>query len=86
MALSGASAPDRPDPTSDAAVRETLRLWEYLGHPLVKDFGLGMIAWELAGGLSGSREEMTRVFDLLCFLYDHLLREAETQSKASRKG
>lgn len=84
--MSGASAPDGPDPADDPSIQETLRLWQYLGHSFVKDFGLGVVALELAGGMRGSREEMTIVFDLLCFLYDHLLREAEAQSKAGRQG
>ncbi len=84
--MSGASAPDGPDPADNSVIQETLRLWQYLGHGFVKDFGLGAIALELAGGLRGSREEMTIVFDLLCFLYDHLLRQAEAQSKAGQKG
>jgi len=84
--MSGASAPDGPDPVNDPIVQETLRLWQYLGHGFVKDFGLGAVALELAGGLRGSREEMTIVFDLLCFLYDHFLREAEASSKTGGKG
>lgn len=81
MAVNGATFPDGQNPADDPLIAETLRLWSYLGRPLVKDFGLGMLALELAGGMRGTREELVTMWDLLCYLYEHLLRESERQAK-----
>ena len=86
MAMSGATRPDGRDPADDPLIHETLRLWSYLGRPLVKDFGLGMFALEMAGGMRGTREELITMWDLLCYLYEHLLRESERQASLNAKG
>ena len=80
MAISGATPADGHDPTDDPVIRETLRLWSYLGRPMVKEFGLGMIALELAGGLRGTKQDVLTTWDLLCYLYEHLLQEAERKA------
>lgn len=81
MAVNGATFPDGHNPADDPLIAETLRLWSYLGRPLVKDFGLGTLALELAGGMRGTREELVTMWDLLCYLYEHLLRESEREAK-----
>jgi hypothetical protein len=86
MAINGATLPDGRDPADDPLIRETLRLWSYMGRPLVKDFGFGMIALEMAGGMRGTREELVTMWDLLCYLYEHLLRESERDSKMKSRG
>lgn len=80
MAINGATPPDGRDPASDPLIAETVRLWSYLGRPLVKDFGLGLLALEMAGGMRGTKEDLVTMWDLLCYLYEHLLREGERQS------
>jgi hypothetical protein len=83
MAVSGATRPDGQDPRDDPLIVETLRLWSYLGRPMVKDFGLGLVALELAGGLRGTKSDILTMWDLLCFYYEHLLQEAERNPKRS---
>lgn len=81
MALSGATPPDGADPAEDPIIRETLRIWSIVGNGFVKDFGLGSVALELAGGLRGSRIEMLTIMDLLGFLYNHVLEEQRRQAE-----
>ncbi len=85
MAIRGATRPDGRDPAEDPLIREVLRLWSYMGRPLVKDFGVGMLALEMAGGMRGTREELITTWDLLCYLYEHLLRESERQAEMKAK-
>lgn len=66
-------------------IREVLRLWSYVGRALAKDFGMGMLALEIAGGLRGTRGEIAIIWDLLCYLYEHFLREAERQADMKTK-
>jgi hypothetical protein len=47
---------------------------------MVKEFGLGMIALELAGGLRGTKQDVLTTWDLLCYLYEHLLQDAERKA------
>jgi hypothetical protein len=86
MAISGATRPDGLDPADDPLIRETLRLWSYIGRPFVKDFGLGLFAMEMAGGMRGTREELVAMWELLCYLYEHLLREEERQVTMNAPG
>lgn len=85
MAWSGATPPDGADPFEDPIIAETLRLWSAMGNGFVKDFGLGPVALELAGGLRGTRSEMREVLHLLGFLYDHILREQSDRAKSGAK-
>lgn len=85
MAWSGATPPDGADPLEDPLIHETLRLWSILGNGFVKDFGLGEVALEVAGGLRGTRTEMQEVLHLLGFLYDHILREQSERARAGAK-
>lgn len=85
MAWSGATPPDGANPLEDPLIHETLRLWSVLGNGFVKDFGLGSVALELAGGLRGTRSEMLEVIHLLGFLYGHVLREQTERAKSGAK-
>jgi hypothetical protein len=84
MALSGATPPDGADPTEDPLIKEVLRLWSVVGNGFVKDFGLGTVALELAGGFRGTRTEMLMALDLLGFLYNHALEEQRRQNESKR--
>lgn len=85
MAWSGATPPDGADPTEDPLIKETLRLWSILGSGFVKDFGLGSVALELAGGLRGTRTEMWMVMHLLSYLYDHIMREETERTRTGKR-
>lgn len=85
MAWSGATPPDGANPLEDPLIYEVLRLWSVLGSGFVKDFGLGAIALELAGGLRGTRTEMLTIMHLLGFLYEHILREQSDRARTGAK-
>ena len=85
MAWSGATPPDGASPLEDPIIQETLRIWSIIGSGFVKDFGLGSVALELAGGLRGTRTEMQEVLYLLGFLYEHMLREQSDRAKSGAR-
>ena len=85
MAVNGAITADGYDPAQDPLIAEVLRLWSFLGRPLAKDFSLGELALEIAGGIRGTREEIVTIWDLLCYLYEHLLRESEREADMRAK-
>ena len=85
MAWSGATPPDGASPLEDPIIRETLRIWPIVGSVFVKDFGLGSVALELAGGLRGTRTELQEVLHLLGFLYEYMLREQSDRAKSGAR-